>query len=63
MRFCFLIGFSQWVYLINIIFFVGGVFATILALNGELMRSRVSNVQPILKDFILLKKDYEARMA
>ena len=53
MRFCFCfffiyIGFSQWVYLINKFFFVG-VFAAILALKEELMRSRASNVQPILE--------------
>ena len=42
--------------LFHCFFFLVGVFATILALKEELMRSRASNVQPILEEFIPTKK-------
>ena len=37
--------------------FVVSVFATILALKEELMKSRASNVIPVLEEFIPMKKD------
>ena len=38
-------------------YFFVGVFATILALKEELMISTASNVQLVLKELILMKKD------
>ena len=57
MPFFFLIGFSRWLCLINIFLFLVVFFAAILALKEELMRSKAANVQPILEEFIPLKKD------